>query len=151
MEVIGDSVFIHLANPALLGTNTGGEIAEVVNRQRHVGGHGFADRFAVVPGLSRGQQLQVLLHAIGNLEQDRGAILHRGVRPFLFYLVGSIQRQIDIALAGTGDFAQRLAGDRGEVLVIIAVDRRNPVAADKVVITGFQFKGETIFAGQDTC
>jgi hypothetical protein len=36
--------------------------------------------------------------------------------------VRRIQRQIDIALAGAGYFTQRLAGNRGQVGIVFAVD-----------------------------
>jgi hypothetical protein len=64
--------------------------------------------------------------------------------------VRRIQRQIDIALAGAGNFAQRLAGNGGQVGIVFAVDGRDPVAANKVVITGLQLEGKTILAGLDT-
>ena len=51
MKVIGDGVVVDLADRAFLGADAGGEIAEMIDRQRHVGGHGLADRLAVVPGL----------------------------------------------------------------------------------------------------
>ncbi|MNL39867.1 hypothetical protein D3C87_1621760 [compost metagenome] len=115
LEVIGHGVAVHFADPALLGANTGGKIAEMVNRQRNVGCCGFTDRFAVVPGFCRSQQLQILLHPVGNFEQNSGAILNGGVRPFLFRFMRCIQRQIDVFLTGAGDFAQRLPGHGRQV------------------------------------
>ena len=55
-----------------------GEVAEVVDRQRDVGGEGLAHGLAVLPRLGDGQHLQVLLHAVGDLEQDVGALGRAG-------------------------------------------------------------------------
>ena len=150
VEVIRHGVVVNFADPALLRANTGGKIAEVVDSQRHVSRHRFPDRLAVIPGFRRRQQLQILLHPVGDFEQDRRPVLHGGVSPFLFRFVGRIQRQVDITLTGAGNLAQRLAGNRGQVGIVFAVDGRDPVAANKVVITGLQLEGKTILAGLDT-
>ena len=70
--------------------------------------------------------------------------------PFIFRFVRRIQRQIDITLAGACYLTQRLAGNGGQVGIVFAVDGSDPVAADKVVITGLQLEGKTILAGLDT-
>ncbi len=41
----------------------------------------LADRLAVVPGLGDGEQLEVLLDAVGDLVEDVGALGHRGLAP----------------------------------------------------------------------
>ncbi len=51
VEVVGDQVLVDLADRALLGAQRAGEVAEVVDRERDVGGEGLADRLAVLPGL----------------------------------------------------------------------------------------------------
>ena len=40
---------VKLGRSAFFAADHAGEIAEMVGSQRHVGGAGFADRFAVVP------------------------------------------------------------------------------------------------------
>ena len=104
--MISHGFAINLADSPFLCTNTGREIAEMVNRQRHICRAGFTDGFTVIPGFSRRQQLQILLHTIGNFEQNRRPVLHGSLRPFVFCFVRGIQCQIDVLFAGRGHFAQ---------------------------------------------
>ena len=150
VEVIRHGVAVYLAYSTLLSANAGGKIAEVVDGQRHVCRHRFPDRLAVIPGFRRRQQLQILLHPVGDFEQNGRAVLNGGMAPFIFRFVRRIQRQIDIVFAGAGYLAQRLAGNRGQVGIVFAVDGSYPVAANKVVITRLQLEGKTILAGLDT-
>ncbi|MCY1460385.1 hypothetical protein D9M71_779410 [compost metagenome] len=76
MDVVGHGAFIDFGSAAFLGADAASEIAEVVDRQRDVGVEGFADRLAVVPGFGDGQQFEVLLDTVGDLQQHVGAILH---------------------------------------------------------------------------
>ena len=62
------------ADRAFLGADAAGEVAEVVDGEGNVGGGRLADRLAVVEGFSEREQLQVLLHAVGDLEEDGGAV-----------------------------------------------------------------------------
>ncbi len=55
---------------AFLGADAAGEVAEVVGGQGDVGVEGLAHGLAVVPGLGDGEQFQVLLDAVGDLQQD---------------------------------------------------------------------------------
>ena len=79
VEVIGDGVVVDLGQRAFLGADAAGEIAEVIDGERHVGVRRLADRLAVVDGLDGGEDLEVLLHAVGDLVQDSarsaGAVL----------------------------------------------------------------------------
>ena len=104
--MIRHRITVDFTDPPFLGANTGRKIAEMVNGQRHIRCAGFADWLTVIPGFCRRQQFQVLLHAIGNFEQDRGTILDGSLRPFIFDFVRGIQRQIDVFFAGRGHFAQ---------------------------------------------
>lgn len=70
--------------------------------------------------------------------------------PFVFGFVRGVQRQVDIPLAGAGYLTQRLAGNGRQIGIVFAVDGCNPVAADKVFITGLQLEGKTILARLDT-
>ncbi|KKF67161.1 hypothetical protein XU19_23925, partial [Vibrio parahaemolyticus] len=87
VEVLSHGVAIHFPAPALLGANTGGEIAEMVDCQRDIRRAGFTDRLTVIPGFRRRQQFEVLLHTGGNLEQNRRPILNRSMRPLVGHLV----------------------------------------------------------------
>ena len=71
--VIGDGGGIDFGDAAFLGADGSGEVAEMVDGERDVGRHGFADRLAVVPGFDGGKELKILLHALGDLFEDAGA------------------------------------------------------------------------------
>ena len=55
--MIGDRVVIDLGHGAFLAAQDAREIAEMIDRQRNVGRRRLADRLAIVPGLSLGQQV----------------------------------------------------------------------------------------------
>ncbi|MNS22584.1 hypothetical protein D3C72_543840 [compost metagenome] len=76
MDVIGHGAFVDFRGAAFLSADAASEVAEVVDRQRNVGIEGFADRLAVVPGFGNGQQFEVLLDTVGDLQQNVGAVLH---------------------------------------------------------------------------
>ena len=80
VEMIGDGVVIDLADRAFLGADRAGEIAEMVDGQRNVGGHGLADRLAVVPGLGERKLLQIGFDPVGDLVEDLRAF-GAAVRP----------------------------------------------------------------------
>ena len=66
MKVVGNSVDVNLGGAAFLCPNTPGEITEMIDAERQVGGRRFPDRFAVVQRFSQGNRIQVLLNPIGN-------------------------------------------------------------------------------------
>ena len=123
---------------AFLRADAGGEIAEMVDRQRDVGEGRLADRLAVVDGLDRGEHLEVLLHAVGDLVEDLGALGGRGVAPGVLGLMRGVERKLDIGGLRAGDLADRLAGDGADIVEIVAVDRRHPFAADEIVVARAQ-------------
>ncbi len=45
-----------------------------------------------------------------------------------------IERELDIFRCGARDLADRLAGDRADIVEILAFDRRDPFAADEILI-----------------
>ena len=97
---------------ALLGADGAGEVAEVVDRQRQVGGQGLADRLAVVPGLADGERLEVRLDAVRDLVQDVGALGGGGLAPGRGGRVRGVESELDVLGRGPGHLAERLAGDR---------------------------------------
>ncbi len=136
--MVGDGVLIDLGQRALLGADRTGEVPEVVDRQRQVGVERFADRLAVVPGFGDREHLEVLLHPVGDLIQDHRPFSHRGLTPGRRGLVGGVEGEFDILGRGLRDLGEGLAGDRGDVLEVVALDRLDPVAADVVVVTGLE-------------
>ena len=139
MIVIGDGVVIDLRQRAFLGADASREITEMIDGEWNIGEGCLADRLAVVDGLDRGQHLEVLLHAVGDLVEDRGALWPAPwPAPFVLGLVRGVEGKLDIGGLRAGDLADRLAGDRADIVEIVAVDRRHPFAADEILVAGPQ-------------
>ena len=98
----------------------------------------LADRLAVVDGLDRGEHLEVLVDAVGDLVEDLGALGGRGVAPGVFGLMRGVERKLDISGLRAGDLADRLAGNGADIVEILSVDRRHPFAADEIVVARAQ-------------
>ena len=134
VEMIGDGVVVDLAERAFLRADRAREIAEMVDREREVGGRRLADRLAVVPGFGERQR--------SRLASMRSAILLRIMRPLgragaapgVLGGVRGVERGLDVGRVRARDLANRLAGDRRDVVEILAGVRRAPFAADVVVV-----------------
>ena len=135
MDVVGDRVAVDLRDATLLGTQRPGEVAPVVDSEGKVGGHRLADRLAVLPALRDRQHLEVLLDAVGDLVQDVGAGGGRRRTPGTLGAVGGVQGLVDVLGGAAGDLGERLAVDRRNVLEVLTLAWRDPVAADVVVVT----------------
>ena len=148
MEVVCNRGFVDLGDAAFLRADGAREVAEMVDGQRNVGRHGFAQRLAVVDGFGDGQRLQMLLHAVGDLQQDVGALGDRGLGPGGLCGVGGVQGAVHILGVGLGDLGEGLAGDGGDVFEVAASRRGHPFAADVVVVLLFVgvggFEAETL-------
>ena len=138
MIVIGDGVVIDLRQRAFLSAHASGEIAEMIDGERNIGEGCLADRLAVVDGLDRGENLQVLLHAVGNFVEDLCPLGRRGIAPGVLRLMRRVERKLDIGGLRTRDLAYGLAGDRADIVEIAAVDWGYPLAADEILVAGPQ-------------
>ncbi|CAH0263676.1 hypothetical protein SRABI76_03553 [Microbacterium oxydans] len=136
MEVVRDGVLIELADAALLRPQHAGEVAEVVDRERDVGGERLAHRLAVLPGLGDGDLLEVLLDAVGDPVEDDGALRRARLAPAREGLPRDLDRPIDVFARATADFRERLAVDGADVLEVLALDRIDELAADVVAVAG---------------
>ena len=136
--MIGDGVLVDLADAAFLGAHATGEVTEVIECERNVGVQGFTDRFAVVHGFDVGQPFEVGLHAVGDLEQHIGTLAGRSLSPSVGGRVGGVQRQLDVFGTGAGGLGEDGTVDRGDHIEVFTLDRRDPLAADKVVVLGFE-------------
>ncbi len=134
VEVVGDGGVVDLADRAFLGAQAAGEVAEVVDGERDVGGHRFADRLAVVDRFDGRDLRNERFHAVGDLEQCGGAIGRRGLAPGGLGLVGGVEGDLDVLRARPGDLADDLAVDRRGVLEVLALHRRDPLAADEILV-----------------
>ena len=111
--MVGDRVLVDLGDPALLGADRAGEVAEVVDRQRNVGAERLADRLAVLPALGDREHLQVRLDRVGDRVQDLGALGRRGLAPRLARRVRGVERELDVLRRRARDLAERLVPWRG--------------------------------------
>ena len=135
MEVVGNRVVIDLRNRAFLGADAAGKIAPVVDGQGDIGGHGLADRLAVVPGFGQRQHIEIVLHPLRNLVHDIGAMGGAGMAPALPRRVGRIERQLNILRTGARNLTESLPGDRGDVFKVLAGGGLKPLAADVIAVT----------------
>ena len=74
--MIGHCCVVDFANPSFLGSDTAGEVAQVVNCQWNVCGQGFAYGFAIVPSFRHRKRFQMGFHAVGNFQQNPGPVCH---------------------------------------------------------------------------
>ena len=134
MEMVGVGGVVDLADRPFLGADAAGEVAEVVDGERQVGGRRLADRLAVVERLDHRQHRQPLLHAVGDLVENARALGGRCLGPGVLGGMRGIERLLDVLGGRAGDLAQRPAGHRRQVREVLAAHRRHPFAADEVVV-----------------
>ena len=134
MEMISHRVVVDLAERAFLGADAAGEVAEVVDSKRQVGGGRLADRLAVVPSLDEGELVEIVFNDLGDAHQDLAALAGAGAAPGILRGMCRIEREFDIILVGPSHFADDPTIDRGGVLEVAAVDGRHPFATDKVLV-----------------
>jgi hypothetical protein len=132
--MIGHGVVIDLGDAAFLGPHHAGEIAPVIDHQRHVGVGGLADRLAVVERLDQCEQIEVGLQLVGDPVQDQRTLGNRGLAPGVLCLVGGVERQFDVGRGGARNRAQLLAGDRARIIEVASFRWRHPFAADEIVV-----------------
>ena len=125
--MIGDGVVVDLGEAAFLGAHDAGEIAPMVDHQRHVGMRRLADRLAVVERLDQRQQVEIGFELVGDLVQDARAFLHGGLAPGVLGLVRGVERQFDVGGGGAGHRAELLAGDRARIVEVACLRRERPI------------------------
>ena len=81
VEVVGDGVFVELGQVAFLRADRRGEVTQVISSQRDVGGEGFTDWLAVVPGFSNGDLFEIFIDTVGHCVQDCRAFCRAGFAP----------------------------------------------------------------------
>ena len=136
--MVGHGVFVNVAQGAFLRTHTTGEVAEVVDGQWNVGGHSFADGFAVVDGFGVGQQFQVGFQSVGNSEQHVGAVGGGGFTPGVGGRVGGIECQFNVFSCRAGGLGEDFAGGGGDDIKVLAFDGGDKLAANEVVVLGLE-------------
>ena len=59
-----------------------------------------------------------------------------------------VEGEFDVGTGGGGNLGECLPGDRGEVLLVAALERRDPVATDEVLIAGSDLDRASGLAGR---
>ena len=136
--MVGVGVLVDLGDRAFLGTRRAGEVAEMVDRQRQIGGERLAHGLAVLPALRDRQHLEMFLHRVGDRVEHRGAFGGRGLAPAGLGGVRGVECQLDVLGCRMRHVAERLGRHRREVLAVLASARRHPLATDEVLIAGLQ-------------
>ena len=103
---------IKLGRSAFFAADHAGEIAEMVGSQRHVGGAGFADRFAIVQGFLQGKQFGIFVDHIGDFVQNGCAFGSRGFAPCFERFLRSGYSSIDIGIGCVCELGQLIAISR---------------------------------------
>jgi len=147
VEVVGDGGLVDLGDRAFLGAQGAGEVAEMVGRERDVSVQRLADRLAVVDGLGVGEHLEVGFDAVGDLQQDIGALGRRGPGPLVGSGVRGVECGFDVLGGGACGLRVDLAADRRDDIKVLALDRGDPLAADEVVVLGLVLDLGAGFAG----
>ena len=132
--MIGDRLVVDRRDRPFFCADTAGKIAEVVDGQRHIGAARFADRLAVVHGLGKREQLEILLEPVGHAIEDLCALGRGHARPALLSPVSSVQRCLHILWRRLGDLGQLPAVDRTMVRKIFPANGFHPSAANEVAV-----------------
>jgi len=83
LVMVRDRIGVDLAHAAFLGADHSGEVAEVVDGERQVGGRRLAYRLAVLPGLGDRELREVRLDPVGDPVGDGAALGGRGPAPLV--------------------------------------------------------------------
>ncbi len=134
MEMVGRGGVVDLCSAAFLSADAAREVTEVICSQRYVGVQGFTNGFAVVPGFGDCELLQIRLDAVGDLQQDVGAILDRGASPGISSGVSSIESPLDIFGTRTREFGDHFTIDRRGVDEVFAFDRRHEFTTNVIAV-----------------
>ena len=147
VEVVRDGVLVDLGDRPLLRTDRAREVAEVVDRERDVGGERLADGLAVLPRLGDGDPLEVLLHAVGDLVEDVGALGRARAAPRPGGAVRGVERALDVVGGAPRDLGEGPARHGARVLEVLPAGRRDVLAADPVVVPGLVLGDRPVRAG----
>jgi len=135
-EVVGDGVLIELAGSSFFRADAGSKVAEVIDGQRDIRVEGLANGLAVVEGFAFGEELEVLLHTVGDADKDGGAFGGRDAGPGVFGSVCGVERELYVFCGGLGELGEVGTVDGALVDEVLALDRRYEFAANEVVVAG---------------
>ena len=145
--MVGDRVLVDLGDRSLLAPDHGGEVAEVVGGKRNVRRERLPHGLAVLPALRDGEHLEVLLDRVRHLVQDTRALRRRRLAPRVLRRVRRVERELDVLRGGARNLGERLARGGRQVVRVLALHRRNPVAADEVLVARLQLDGTVDLPG----
>jgi hypothetical protein len=121
-----NSLALNLVGPAAV-------VAEALDNAADVAlGHG--DGLAVVEGLDGGEELEVLLDEVGELEDHDGAGVGSDLAPgALEGLAGGLDGGVDILLGGLADRGDDLLGGGIDGLELLLLGTLDPLVVDEAV------------------
>lgn len=127
MEHVGgdiDGLALDLIGPTTI-------VAEAANNGTDVAA-GVGDGLAVVERLNSGEELEVLLGEVGELEEEVTSLLGGGLPPLaLEGLASGGDGQVDILLGTLADGGDDLLGGGVDNLELLLVDTLSPLAVDE--------------------
>ncbi len=109
MEVIRDGVIIEFGKRTFLCTDRASEVAEVINRKRHIRGESLAHRLAVVVGLRDREQFEIRFHDVRDLQQHVGTFRDARASPCVLRSMCGIKCELDVLSGRACDLADDLA------------------------------------------
>src|SRR5690606_31427459 len=133
-KMISHGVVVDLGYAPFLRPDATGKIPQMVDRQRNIGSHGFAQWLAIIDGIGNGQYLQILLHLVSHTPQDIGSFGSRRFPPLLAGGVCRIKRKVNISRIGARHLAKYLASYWRDIFKIIARHGSNPTSAYVVFV-----------------
>ncbi len=136
MKMIGDRVVIDLGERAFLRADAGGKVPEVVNGKRYVRRRRFADRLAIIDCLGKSENVEVLLHPVGNLVEDGGALGRRGAAPSILRPMCGIKSKLDVLCPAACNLCDGFASNGARIGEVFSTFWRHPSAANEVVVAG---------------
>jgi hypothetical protein len=132
---LGSGVVEHLGSNInglaldLVGPTT--VVSEAANNSTDIA-TGVGDGLSVVERLNSGEEVEVLLSEVGELEEEVASGLGSGLPPLaLESLAGSGDSQVDILLGTLADGGDDLLGGGVDNLELLLVDTLNPLAVDE--------------------
>ncbi len=148
MEMIGGGKLINLSGRALLRPHAASEIAEMIHRQRHIGGQRFAHRLTVIPGLIHRHIFEVLLQPISDPEQCQRTLLRRRFTPGFGCGLRRGDGIVHVCLVRTREFPCHRTVNRRRVGEVVPVHRRHEFAVDKIAVGFLEVNQRTLFSGR---
>ena len=121
VEMVGDGVVIDLGERAFLRADAGGKVPEMVNGERYVRGCRFADRLPIIDCLGKSENIEVLLHPVGDLVEDGGALGRSGAAPTILRPMCGIKSKFDVRCPAARDLRDGFASNGAGIYEVFPI------------------------------